>query len=684
MLQQGLPAKLSTGEQIVTQLLRLYCLTAPCCCPLNRRCRRDFEKRAIKPEQTPRLPDVQLKLPPLKGTTIEEHFHTIAHEQCEPYRELIDSFIKQSVPKPPTSWQFKPGWTHYNPNTNRPSAVQWPDDNALVFDVEVCMAEGQAPTLACALGARGWYSWTSRKLCINDAQPRPPQQYSLDDLIQIDSAESRTPKIIVGHNVSYDRARIRDQYHLHSTATRFLDTMSLHVCVSGVTSYQRAMLKSKSKPLPDEDLPWSTISSLNSLAEVYKLYCGGAELDKEQRNLFVDGRLADVRENFQSLMTYCAGDVGATHNVLRNLYPMFSERFPHPVTLSGMLELGMAYLPINTNWQRYINESNLSYEDLNIEAKYLLEKRANQACRLAHRQAYGRDLWMWDQDWSEQSLKFKKQPGRQKTKEMAALSGDDTQPCDEQSVLAKQFAHLHRMSALLPARRPLLPGYPAWYRKLCDKSSAVDWTPGPRNIGTGMQVTPKLLSLCWEGYPLHYIRGHGWGFLVPYKSDGPSNGDAIRRVPLAELVRKCPVLEVNGAATKRESDDVMHGLAKSVESNLSRRDYYSRKKADKSNGTYTGTGVWCNVELDECCWFVKLPHKDGTANRVGNPLARDFINKFSENVLSGDGMAAEQVIKIARMLSYWRNNRDRIMGQMTVWSNAEIGAIIPQVSVDFD
>lgn len=610
---------------------------------------------------------------------------------------MIGSLIEHTaVPKPPTNWHFKPGWTYYEPNTNVPVSVQWPNDNALVFDVEVCMTEGQAPTLACALGASGWYSWTSQKLYADctttgsstDASTQSPPNahtYSPQDLIEIESTESTTAKLIVGHNVSYDRARIREQYQLQCTPTRFLDTMSMHVCVSGVTSYQRAMLKSKSKPLTDEDLPWSTMTSLNSLADVYKLYSGGDSLNKDQRNLFVNGTLSDIRANFQPLMTYCAGDVRATHTVLCHLYPLFVERFPHPATLSGMLELGMAYLPINPNWPRYINESNLTYEDLNIEAKYLLEKRANQACRLAHQKAYGRDLWMWDQDWSEQTLKFNKKQGKKTNVAVMSENTTDTEPVNELSELARKFAHLQRWNELLPIRRPLLPGYPAWYRKLCDKysSSAGDWTPGPRNIGTGMQVTPKLLSLCWEGYPLHYVRGHGWGFLVPHTTEPPQTHADIGTVPLTELVRKCPVLDVNRMATKRESDDALQTLVKSVESNLSRRDYYSRRKADKSNGTYTGTGVWCNVELDECCWFVKLPHKDGTANRVGNPLARDFINKFSENVLSGDGMAAEQVIKIARMLSYWRNNRDRIMGQMTVWSSVDMGAIIPQVSFDF-
>lgn len=54
----------------------------------------------------------------------------------------------------------------------------------------------------------------------------------------------------------------------------------------------------------------------------------------------MDGTLEDVHRNFQMLMRYCANDVIATHNVLRELLPMFLERFPHPVTLAGMLELG--------------------------------------------------------------------------------------------------------------------------------------------------------------------------------------------------------------------------------------------------------------------------------------------------------------------------------------------------------
>ena len=57
-------------------------------------------------------------------------------------------------------------------------------------------------------------------------------------------------------------------------------------------------------------------------------------------------------------------------------------RFPHPVTLAGMLEMGSAYLPINTNWQRYIQQSNTMYDALQHELKNQLISLANDACEL--------------------------------------------------------------------------------------------------------------------------------------------------------------------------------------------------------------------------------------------------------------------------------------------------------------
>lgn len=135
---------------------------------------------------------------------------------------------------------------------------------------------------------------------------------------------------------------------------------------------------------------------------------------------------------------------------------------------------------------------------------------------------------------------------------------------------------------------------------------------------------------------------------------------------MTQLIEKCPVKNLNRSATQRESDHAFAKLSKELEMELGKKDYYSKAKDNPSEGRYNGTGVWCNTELEESCWFFKLPHKNGVQYRVGNPLARDFLIKFSENVLVGDSVTAERVIQIARMLSYWRNNRDRITNQIVV------------------
>lgn len=60
----------------------------------------------------------------------------------------------------------------------------------------------------------------------------------------------------------------------------------------------------------------------------------------------------------------------------------------------------------------------------------------------------------------------------------------------------------------------------SWYRKLCEKMSGGDsWSPGASLISLQMRVTPKLMGLTWDGFPLHHTEKHGWGYLVPGRRD---------------------------------------------------------------------------------------------------------------------------------------------------------------------
>lgn len=661
------------------------------CCAnpsLVEKCKKTLEKHNMTIKESDYTTEVNFKMPPLEGKNLVEHFERIAQEQIQPYLDIINVLLR-NIPPAPKQWLMKEGWTRYTPD-GQATQVEYPLEEGLVFDVEVCVQAGKSPTLATAVSSKAWYGWVSSALVEGVAQPVTGQEYPIESLIPLESTPNDNPfrlndhllkpKVVIGHNVSYDRARIKEQYWLERTGTRFVDTMSLHICVSGLTSYQRAILKSGK--LDEEDESWQTQSSLNGLSDVHRLYCG-EQIKKATRDLFIGGQLKEIKEQFQDVMNYCCSDVEATYRVLEKLFPLFIERFPHPVTFAGMLELGTAYLPVNSNWTRYVDDCEQVFEDLQTESKLLLMKRADQACQLLHDQRYRDDIWLWDQDWEVKNLKLRKpallKQNNQETVEVSESSDSDAD-------LAFKFKHLFDMGTHLSAVRVLLPGYPNWYRKLCTKpDSSTDWVPGPHLISTAMRITPKLLNLTWEGYPLHYIQGLGWGFLIPFTEDL----DLPKNFPLKELLNSCPVL------TQKPNEALGIGLldtvSKKVEENLSKRDYYSKVKKDKTEGLYKGSGVWCNTIVDRCCYFFKLPHKDGASYRVGNPLAKDFLNKFSENVLAGDTESAEQVLSIARMCSYWRNNKQRIMDQIVVWLNDadlpehlrgfKYGAIVPQVVV---
>lgn len=63
-------------------------------------------------------------------------------------------------------------------------------------------------------------------------------------------------------------------------------------------------------------------------------------------------------------------------------YKFIKFRFPHPVTLAGMMEMSSGYLPVNQNWERYKNQANNVHDDMQRGSKQLLMKLANDTCQL--------------------------------------------------------------------------------------------------------------------------------------------------------------------------------------------------------------------------------------------------------------------------------------------------------------
>lgn len=116
---------------------------------------RHLQKHQLWGKETSLLPDVELKLSKMYGKNIDEHFRILAQKQSLPYLQAATQLQQASLPPMPQEWTWEAGWTRYGPN-GESQKVDFPDETALVFDVEVCITEGQCPTLAVAVSPTNW------------------------------------------------------------------------------------------------------------------------------------------------------------------------------------------------------------------------------------------------------------------------------------------------------------------------------------------------------------------------------------------------------------------------------------------------------------------------------------------------------------------------------------------------
>lgn len=431
---------------------------------------------------------ISFDLPPLHGKTLDEHFHKLGIDAAEPYLTRAKQFARASTPPKPRKWVRQSGWTKYYPD-GKTEAVDAPDETSLTFDTEVLWKESPFAIMACAVGPNAWYAWLSPWLLGESESDR--------HLIPL--GDPSKDRIIVGHNIGYDRARILEEYSLTQTRNAFLDTMSLHVAVNGMCSRQRptwmkhkknrelrdkiaqetdsielaGLLNSNSLGQEEEEL-WVERSSVNSLRDVAKFHLN-VSIDKAIRDDFSvldrDGIMAKLEE----LLDYCAADVAVTHRVYSIVFPNFLEVCPHPVSFAALRHLSSVILPVNESWDSYIANAEATYQKLSEAVQERLIALTEKALEIKDDQdKWSADPWLSQLDWSGQEIKMVK--GKKK--------GDPPRP----------------------AARQKKPGMPQWYKDLFVKNDS------PIGITVRTRIAPLLLRLAWDGHPLVWSDKYGWTF----------------------------------------------------------------------------------------------------------------------------------------------------------------------------
>jgi DNA polymerase gamma 1 len=461
-------------------------------------------------KNTDSTPPVGFDLPELQGPTMDEHFYKLGMDAAEPYLTMAKKLAWANPPPRPRKWVRQSGWTKYN-SDGTTEAVDAPDETMLTFDTEVMWKETSFACMACAVSPTTWYAWLSPWLLGE----------SKSDRHLIPLGDTSVHRVIVGHNIGYDRARVAEEYNIAQSNNAFIDTMSLHVASNGMCSRQRPswMKHKKSRELrdkvatseenadlshlldsgaiPDEEEElWIGRSAVNSLREVAKFHCN-ITIDKQRREYFGELDRTGICERLDELLDYCAADVEITHRVYQKVFPLFVETCPHPVSFAALRFLAAEILPVNETWDAYINNAEATYHKLDDAVKERLVALTDKALEVKDQpEVYNEDPWLSQLDWSGQEIRMVK--GKKK--------GDPPRP----------------------AARQKKPGMPNWYKGLFPKSD------GPMNLTVRTRIAPILLRLSWDGYPLVWSDEHGWTYQVPVDEVFAYNEKGIKELDMSE------------------------------------------------------------------------------------------------------------------------------------------------------
>ncbi|ETN68480.1 transport protein particle component, Bet3 [Necator americanus] len=127
----------------------------------------------------------EIELPTLKSASLQEHFRITAEELTQKYKQLLEeaALFPLHFPKP-CQWRCETGWTRYAHNG---SIEQYRATNTH----RVSVVPG-----------------------------------------------SEEARVVIGHNVGYDRARAKEPYEQKKSAVRFMDTMSMSIPMFGMADHQ--------------------------------------------------------------------------------------------------------------------------------------------------------------------------------------------------------------------------------------------------------------------------------------------------------------------------------------------------------------------------------------------------------------------------------------------------------------
>jgi DNA polymerase gamma 1 len=660
-------------------------------------CRSHLATHGLEPAQASVLPETGFELPPLQGKDLGEHFWNVGREVAQPWLGMAHTLAASELPLMPQGiasgdvsaqkhddgldvsdwlaldphlrdevhvqtphWLRRPGWTRYPLlrsadgtasalGTGEPVEYPLESDGSLVFDVETMVQSSHFAVMATAASSGAWYAWLSPWLLgEGEGHDRVDHLIPFGPAHEEAGASLRPARLLIGHNIGYDRARIRDEYSLTRGPIRFLDTMALHVATRGISSPQRPAWMKHAKAraakrtaqraeadrieklqresfaklfgetadeddlaaitFPEESAEddavahaaaseeaadarandlWLDLTSKNSLADVAELHCG-IHMSKQLRNVFVEATSRqEILDELEPLLHYCARDVEVTHAVFRKVWPAFVEHCPHPATAAGVLGLGNAILPVDDEWLDYQTRSEAKYREAHDEVSRCLLELAETL------RADGTSGVTWDDAMLAASSRARLlEAGTLPAAERFEVERNERErpkmPWESNSWSAQLDWTPKRPKAPRPSAREDADEVPPGFRRVPQWYKAGVLAKSAK-LGARSSLTPALLQLQLDGGAIFKDGDSGWILRRPGAED-----ELLGQSPLSQtiLLKKQRWAEMESGAGDA-GQEVLRGLRSGAADNDMVRDLLSQQ-ADSLVRAWADTPEGCS------------------------------------------------------------------------------------------
>jgi DNA polymerase gamma 1 len=601
-------------------------------------------------------PSVDFQMPSLEGENIVEHFKNISKSLMGDSLDKLKEFITTPLPARPEDIVNNMGWYRYADGDVRP--VEYPLEDVIVFDTECLKSLDNyaTPIIASAVTTEAWYIWLS-----------PIFFGGKPTLLNIGKN-----KIIIGHNVSYDKARIAEEYELKSSGNIFVDTQALHNTIRGIGGKQRSYFNKIKKEKSTEEATWEMPENVYgftpnwynevspaSLAECMSFYFN-IKVNKTDRDDFTELNLSEIHLNLSKYIKYNVLDTLYTAQLFTRLKTELKSAVSYDFTEMGIYLKNDGFLPIDyLRWNKWISDNENKSSELVMESK-------NSLIGLAKELIYSEDDtpnfgfcpwinndWVLHLDWNL-NTRAKKMKGFSDWYKNIWIKNDDK--CNSESKLSAETAITPYLLQLKWRENPLM--QLTWIESPDGESRIYILTKGLmvlmfREMFPQSKTFSRELAGLWQNqlvstldkYDTIKIGDTKWtanhNFLKEQKSSKRGEEKWTQKSSWGYII----------------NPDTEEFIAKEHAGSFISIYYNQAPKFIETSPT--------TVETDKgnYRWYY-VPHKAGLNANCGNPLAKDYINAISQGVLTSVSPFAESILQNGITTSYWISIKKRVNNQV--------------------